>query len=180
MGLDSVEIVLGWEEAFGIRLANEEVEVLRTPAQAVALIAGKLGASENRGGVCLSMRAFGRVRRALVECANIERAQIRPKTILRNLLKGVPGDVWGKVQAALGLARLPAPKRGLAGFFFAPTTVADLMSWTITNSAKTLKPAGEAWTQSEVRQVVRAVVEEQVGVRGFGDEDDFIRDIGID
>jgi len=45
MGLDSVEIVLGWEDAFQISISDEEAALLSTPAQAIDLIGSKLHAA---------------------------------------------------------------------------------------------------------------------------------------
>ena len=65
MGLDSVEIVLGWEAALGVTITDAEGEVLITPRQAIDLLAAKLGAIDDRRGACLTLRAFHRIRRGL-------------------------------------------------------------------------------------------------------------------
>jgi len=46
MGLDIIEIVMGWEAAFGVSVSDEEVMTTRTPRIAIDLIAKKLGTSE--------------------------------------------------------------------------------------------------------------------------------------
>ena len=56
MGLDSVAIVIGWEEALGVSIENEEAETLTTPRLAVELLASKVGATDGNGP-CLCMRA---------------------------------------------------------------------------------------------------------------------------
>ena len=52
MGLDSVEILLGWEAALGVTIADAEAEVLVTPRQVIDLLAAKLGATDDRRGAC--------------------------------------------------------------------------------------------------------------------------------
>jgi len=89
MGLDSVEIVIDWEEEFGIVITDAEATVLRTPRQAMDLITTKL-AGEGR---------------------------VHP---------------------------------------------------------------GGPWTSGEIRRVVRKVVTDTTGRDDFGDDDDFVYDIGID
>ena len=42
MGLDAIEIIMGWEEAFDIKFTNAETEKIRTPRMAIDLIATKL------------------------------------------------------------------------------------------------------------------------------------------
>ena len=36
------------------------------------------------------------------------------------------------------------------------------------------------WTHDEVRQIVRQIISEQLGVKNFNDTDEFVRDLGID
>jgi hypothetical protein len=50
----------------------------------------------------------------------------------------------------------------------------------VANAARDLKRPGELWTLSEIRSVVRAVVTDVTGKNDFKDDDDFIRDIGVD
>lgn len=89
MGLDSVEIVVGWEKEFDIVIADSEAGALRTPRQAISLIT-------------------------------------------------------------------------------------DILT-----AAGRMHPAGP-WRPENIRSTVRKVVANQCGVKDFGDDDDFIYDIGID
>jgi len=76
MGFDFVEIVLTWEEAFGVSITDAEATVLRTPRMATNLLATKLGAIGDRRGTCLTLRAFHRLRRAFVIGAGFSRREI--------------------------------------------------------------------------------------------------------
>ena len=174
MGLDSVEIVIGWEKSFGISMADEEAFVLRTPRQAIDLIATKLATQDEPRRPCLTLRAFHRLRHSIITVAHAHRNRVRPDTPLRDLLRTDRRQKWEAVRSACGISSLP----GLG--WFSPRTVAGLTGWIVTHAAKDLKPPGETWTRSEIRSVVRAVVTEVTGVEDFKDDDDFIRDIGVD
>src|SRR5579859_2617347 len=85
MGLDSVEIVLGWEDAFGISISDAEAEKMFTTRQAAECIFEKVRSPlpEDRG--CLSMRAFFRLRSAF-QAEGIPRKTIQPETKVTALL----------------------------------------------------------------------------------------------
>jgi acyl carrier protein len=174
MGLDAVEIVIGWEEAFGISIADSEAMVLRTPRQSIDLIATKLAAQDGSRGACLTLRAFHRLRHSISKAAGVARTSVRPEARLRELVSTERRRTWEAVRSACGISSLP----GLG--WFSPRTVGDLTRWAVTHAAKELKQPGEPWTRSEIRSVVRAVVIDVTGVEDFGDDDDFIREIGVD
>ena len=160
MGLDSVEIVMGWEGALGVTITDAEATVIRTPRLAIDLLAAKLGAIDDHRGACLTLRAFHRVRYGFVSGAAVHRSQIKPEAKLRDLLpRHERRSRWNAVQIASGLPALPALDLGF-GFFAAPTTVADVARWVVCSSPKTLKPADEPWTRDEIRTIVRTVVTE--------------------
>src|ERR1051326_617841 len=153
MGLDSLEIVMGWEEAFGISISDAEAERLRTPRQCIDLIATKPAARDVPRAACLTLRAFHRLRHSIASAANVARDRVRPDARLRDLVSTDRRRTWQAVRSACGISGLP----GVAWFWLLPRTVGDLTRWTITRAAKDLKQPGEPWTRSEVRSVVRAV-----------------------
>ena len=57
MGLDAVEIVMLWEENFGIRIEDSEAFELTTPRQAIDLISTKLRVV-SASSFCPGLRAF--------------------------------------------------------------------------------------------------------------------------
>jgi hypothetical protein len=173
MGLDAVEIVMGWEESFGIYIADTEAMALRTPRQSIELIATKLAAQDEVRGACFTLRAFHRLRRSITAAAGVPRSSVRPEARLRDLVRAERRRTWDAVRSSCGISSLP----GLG--WFSPRTVRDVTRWTVTHAAKELKQPGESWTRSEIRNVVRAVVTDVTGVEDFKDDDDFIHDIGI-
>jgi len=175
MGLDSVEIVMGWEESFGISISNDEAMTLRTPGLAVDLIAQKLSAQNEPQRPCLTVRAFHRLRDSIINVANVPRKSVRPDARLNTLISTDRRHTWQAVRAGCGIASLPNP-----GWLFLPRTVGDLTLWAVVHATKELKGRGESWTRSEIRDVVRGVVSDVTGANEFEDDDDFIQDIGID
>jgi len=174
MGLDSVEIVMGWEESFGISISDDEAVTLRTPSLAINLIANKLGVGEESQRPCLTLRAFHRLRHSIMSAASVTRESVRPEARLKALIS-TDRRTWDEVRAKCGMASLPNP-----GWLFLPRTVDDLTGWAVVHATKELKGPGESWTRSEIRNVVHAVVADVTGAKEFDDDDDFIHDIGID
>lgn len=174
MGLDAVEIVMGWEQAFGIAIADSEAMALRTPRQSIDLIATKLATRDDVRGACLTLRAFHRLRHSITTVASIPRSSVRPDASLRQLVSIERRRTWDAVRSSCGISSLPSLG------WFSPQTVRDLTRWTVTHAARELKQPGEPWTRSEIRSVVRSVVADVTGVEDFEDDDDFIHDIGID
>ena len=180
MGLDSVEIVMGWEEALGVTITDAEAASIRTPGTAINLLCTKLGATNERRGACLSLRAFNRLRRGLVEGAGLSRNQITPKSKLRELLPDHESrSCWNAVQIASRLPKLPKLE-WVFGMFVSRSTISDLVHSIICATPKALKSPDDQWTRQEIRTVVRAITSEISGAKDFSDKDDFIKDIGID
>lgn len=172
MGLDSVELVMSWENAFGVEMTPAESQFVATPRDATTLFAVKLGA--RAGGPCLSQRVFHRLRRALVDVMGVKREQVRRRTWIRDLVSRAERGRWVAVQAACGIPKLPAPG------WFSPKTMEALVRWAIVHAIHDLKPAGEAWTRAEVRCVVRTLTMDVTGVDEFEEDAEFIRDLGMD
>ncbi len=179
MGLDGVEIIMGWENAFGINLSEAEVFELRTPRQAIDLIAAKVGASDREPGVCLGLRAYHRIRQAFCSVAKVPRLQIRLNSKLRVLLpQEQRQNVWKAIFAQAGFPEAPACGWGV-GIIFIPIAVKDIVVWSVAYHPRSLVSSDERWTRAQVQTVVRAVITEVVGAKKFNDDDDFVQDIGI-
>src|SRR5690348_13555069 len=84
MGLDSVEIVMGWEEAFGIQIPDADACKLITPRQAIDYICAKLPATPG-DEECLSMTVFYQIRKALHEVTGSRLKDIQPQSKLSDL-----------------------------------------------------------------------------------------------
>jgi acyl carrier protein len=119
MGLDVVELVMEVEETFGIKIADEEYEQIRTVGIFHDLIIRKCGRVAGAQGefgrressTCLSLVAFVQLRRALRSLCEVSRNQVRPSTSLDAVF---PLEFrrarWGELEQALGM-KLPALSR---------------------------------------------------------------------
>ncbi len=174
MGLDSVQIVMAWEESLGISIADAEAMTLRTPRQTIDLLTTKLAAQDRPSRACLTLRAFHRLRHSLITIAGVSRDSVRPAARLRDLVSTGRRRTWEAIRSTCGISSLPDLGWG------SPRTVGDLTRWAVIHAAKDLKRPGEPWTRSEIRSVVRAVVTDITGVADFADDHDYVHDIGLD
>lgn len=95
MGLDSVEMIMAWEDAFGIEIPDSVAERLRTPSDAIDYIHSRVGTA-------------------------------------------------GATMSGLEV------------------------------------PPSRQWSRPEVREVVRAIIVEEIGIQpDFSDDAEFIRDLGV-
>jgi len=100
MGLDSVELVMEFEEAFGIKLEDEEVTKTVTPRMVIDLIFSKLKTAEEH--VCRSQRAFYAMRKVLVQTFGLERKAISPDLRFRDSIPKLrEKELWEQFKAAL-------------------------------------------------------------------------------
>jgi hypothetical protein len=160
MGLDGVEIIMNWEEAFGITVTDAEAQSMATPKRAIEIIAFKLQAIEKVGSPCLSARAF---RRLVNEIKAITReTDVRPSTKVSSLFpEGMKGPRWEQLGRNLNAGKWPHPWFG-KGWFVGIATVRDLLHRLLAASPKIFMAPDEPWTTSHVRCVVRAVVASQL------------------
>jgi hypothetical protein len=172
-----MEIVMGWEEAFGASVSDEEAMAVRTPRMAIDLIAKKLDAGETVQNACLTFRAFHRLQRAIATTAGINRNCIRPKSQICDLVRKDRRRTWATVRKISRLS-LPEPLFWI-GNWSMPKTMADLTVSVFARNAKELKDPEAPWSRSQIRDVVRAVVTDVSGTRDFSDDDDFFKDIGL-
>ena len=59
-----------------------------------------------------------------------------------------------------------------------PNDCRDLVSIAVAQKADELRNE-RSWTDEEVRQIVREIIKDQLGIDKFRDSDDFVRDLGL-
>lgn len=228
MGLDSVELVMAFEEKFAITIPDEEAEKMITPRHVIDYIYGQVQHSDAK--TCLSQRAFYRLRRALQQELGLERRAVRPATALASI---VPirdrRSTWARIKQAEALEKWPELSRsgevvltitvasiavgltvyaanppfplGVATFvaigssilmaratqrlrlhFNTPSTVGQLAEFLVAEDAAGLRPQEQAgWSREQVREVVRAIIVDQLNVQPtFSDDASFVDDLGVD
>lgn len=180
MGLESVEIVMAWEEAFGITLSEAEAEKMFTTRNAVDAIHAKLRATgpvlpEDTG--CLALRAYYRLKRACVH-HGIDASLVRPRTKLADLLPRP--DRRKRLAAILDHAGFAPPPRMPFGLQFAFGRLRDHVLDRVISHHNVLRRPGTTWSREQVREVARAVMRSHLMVTRFSDDARFVQDLGID
>ena len=101
MGLDTVELVIRFEQAFGIAIPDEDVEYLTTPRQVTYYVLSKLRVGAQP--TCMTQQAFYRLRKELVSALGILRSEFHPRA---NLEQFMPihnrKEIWSTLRAGLG------------------------------------------------------------------------------
>jgi hypothetical protein len=114
-GSDAEDLISALEERFGIVVADDEAEAIRTPAQLVDLIMTKVESSESRD--CLSQRAFHLIRRAAMRSFLLNRQAILPTSKLDDVIPSHSRCArWNGFGANVGANRWPELKRSRTAF----------------------------------------------------------------
>ena len=177
MGLDAVELVMAVEETFGITINDAQAAEMITPALLITYIQEAVGAVANRRE-CISQRAFHRIRGSLMKTLGVRRSEVTPETRLNSLFVGSERSMrWDSFRHESSLATLPDLTLG-RGWIFSPRSVKDIVSFAVLRRAEELNES-RSWTDEEVRQVVREIIRDQLGIGRFNDSDEFVRDLGM-
>lgn len=109
MGLDTVELVLAFEEEFAVRIDDKDAVELTTPG----LVADYIFSRLDRAGIapCSSQARFHRLRRALADNFAIDRKAIRVETPLADLLGRDPKAKWRRLRNEIGARDFPRLQR---------------------------------------------------------------------
>ncbi len=170
MGLDGVELIMAYEEAFGVQFTNEDAIRIRTPRDVIDLIVSKVPLTTE--SACLEQRAFYQVRATLLELGPIERRRVRLDTPI--------GHVFPLMSAAQLSQRLSTQLgRSLRIEVDQFTTVGDLASWIATHALYVVK-RNTPWSRSEIEETVKHVTLAQLGDVPYGEDRLFVEDLGVD
>lgn len=106
MGLDSVELVMAVEEKFGITIADEEAQEMRTVGDMYECVLTKVKVSDRSS--CLTQKAFHLLRRTARQLFDIPRDDFRPDAQLDAIIpRHYRHENWRKFQVAVGATRWP-------------------------------------------------------------------------
>jgi hypothetical protein len=177
MGLDAIEIIMGWEQAFDIKLTDAEVKRISTPRMAIDLITTKLTVQENIISISPLARIYYRVRWAFQTVLSLPRHQIKLDSKLRHLLPSQQrSERWQRICSYLEVPNLP--KISIIPIFM-PIRVRDLVEWLTANYPSYFLCPAERWTHPQIRTIVRAVIGNVLGTNKFTDDNDFVQEIGV-
>jgi hypothetical protein len=173
MGLEAMELIMGWEEAFGIQLDDDEAELLKNPRMVIERFSERLGAMRGVDAVCPSHSAFNQVRQAMQLTLGVPRSEIQSRTILRKILpKENRKELWQAICDQVATPTTP-PLTWATGIFHGPSSVQGLADWLAFKHPRHFMEAGAPWTHSQVRAIVRAVIRYHSGDYEFSDEDNW-------
>lgn len=171
MGLDTVELVMNFEEGFGIAIPDEEAARMRTPRDVLQYAAGRLGAVRGEG--CLTQRTFYALRRGF-RAAGVARP-LTPRTPLRELADDPWPVLWTRVRLRAGEPWWPAFVPGKGIWDNDPLSVGGLARHIIGRPP----PPGQPWTWERMEMVMRLALCDK-GIDEYSLDDDFVRDMGLD
>lgn len=106
MGLEIVELVIRFEEAFGIAISDEVATRMTTPREVADYIETKVAVAD--GSACLSQQAFYFLRGGFSHRLHLPRNAFHPEVSLENLIpKQDRRQLWIQLQREMGPRALP-------------------------------------------------------------------------
>jgi len=107
VGLESVELLLTFEEEFGIRIDESDAASLETPAQLATYIFARLTNADGKERNSLAQAGFYRLRSVLVRQFGAVRSEVTPDAPVSDFLKGDMRSQWQQLKEAIDAAHLP-------------------------------------------------------------------------
>jgi hypothetical protein len=177
MGLDTVELIIGWEQTFGVSIDEEPARAMRTTGDVVDHLYAKLKDDRPEDEGCLAVRAFFRLRNAF-RAAGYTHVAIAPATKVSHVLTGRDRrDQLNAILLRVGFTPLPSLPFGLQ---FTAGTIGDLVLDAVVRHHSALRRPGCGWSRRQVREVARAVMTALFNLRKFSDKAHITRDLGLD
>jgi hypothetical protein len=177
MGLDTVELVLGWEAAFGIPIDEGATVRMRTTSDAIDYIyAAVRGAAPEDTGY-LALRAFYRIR-GRIGTHLPDGTRLRPATKLSDVFTSRSArSRVSEMLSGLGFSPLPPLPFGLQ---WISRSIGHLIAQVVITDSAVLRKPGHGWSRVQVREVARAVMFAQFSLRRFSDHARVVKDLGLD
>jgi hypothetical protein len=178
MGLDSVELVMAFEEAFGIDIPDAVASEMITPRQTIDYVESRLATVP--ADHCLTQQIFYRLRRGLRNESGAGLA-LRPTTKVHEIAekREWPG-LWTRIREAAGAASWPDRITWRGWLVEGPETLRELTVHVAMHLPPPNLSRGESWTRERIELTVRRVVWDIIRVKGFALDDQYVRDMGVD
>lgn len=109
--LDTVELFLEVEDAFGVKIPEEEYMEIKTTNDLVDVVTKLCGADSRVGEPCLTARAFFALRSKLLDLVPLQRQEIRASSSLESL---IPKKERRRVWQALREDGMDLPRLGMS------------------------------------------------------------------
>lgn len=113
MGLEGVELVMEFEDEFGLQIPDDVAEKMPSVRDVVEYVHAELSRTLPQAEACLTSRSFYRLRRELIKLVSLSRREITPKAELGSVIpQEQRRDLW---QALLSCGlQLPSLQRSSA------------------------------------------------------------------
>ena len=79
MGLEGVELVMEFEDEFGLQIPDDVAEKMPSVRDVVEYVHAELSRTLPQAEACLNSRSFYRLRRELIKLVSLSRREITPK-----------------------------------------------------------------------------------------------------
>src|SRR5882724_4189019 len=187
MGLDLVEFAMEVEEVFHFQFPDEDTLGITTPRRLIDYLAQHLPAANDP--VCLSQRAFYRLRQALATRLRSPRTAFRPDTPLLPLIPAaIRHEVWNEVRTEIGADDARGwPRLAEPGWFdlfrsARAGTLREAALLLVARFPQVLKGGDAGWTRTQIAEVVHLLICNRVGLRRnqYTKDSRWREDMGID
>lgn len=169
MGLEGVELVMAYEDAFGLEIADTDAVNLLTPRDVIEFLAARVPmASES---ACLEQRAFYLLRSTAMEMTATERRSITRATPVSSVFMFMsPSEISKRLSEKLKTrSRISIDRM---------TTVEDVVRELVRSSIQVVK-RDSPWTKGEIAHVVKQITLEQLGDVSYAEDRRFVEDMGM-
>jgi hypothetical protein len=177
MGLDTVELVMAFEEAFGLEIPNTAAERMQTVRDVIDYVVARKPIVPTT--TCSTQQTFYIIRRALGPTAG-RHARLTPDTRLEELSdrESWPRS-WERIRTEGGSAWPPSvPWKGR--WRDGPETLGELTLFVEASRKRSPHPEGEPWTRDAVTGTVRQVIYDEQRIWKAYLDDSFVKDFGLD
>lgn len=189
MGLDSVELVLAFEETFQISISDQEAERMRTPRDAIECIAAKLDAKAQSDTVVLRAKeetVWVQLTKALRVLGLVDGEVSRIQKLDDVLAdRSSRRRQWSQLKQEMGVKAWPRLRWfGLSTDFPAQLkTLRELSDWTSYHLLQRLtEDECHALSRGDIALLIKHIVLDQLGLpeEKYGENKRFIEDLGLD
>lgn len=109
MGLDTVELVMAFEEEFGIHIDDDDAANCATPDDVADYVYSRVRQTE--ADPCLSQKGFYKLRKLIVKEFNRNRNEIKPNSNLQDFLGNDIRGNWARLKNSIGVKDFPLLQR---------------------------------------------------------------------
>jgi hypothetical protein len=178
MGLDSVELVMAFEEAFGIDITDAVASKMIAPRQTIDYVESRLATVP--ADHCLTQQIFYRLRRGLRD-QSVPGLALRPTTKVYEIAeKREWPNLWTRIREVEGASSWPDRIPWKGWLVEGPETLRKLTVHVAMHLPPPDFSRGEAWTRERIELTARRVVWDTISVEGFALDDQYVRDMGVD